>query len=272
MKSKLNKIFKILHKAYGSQGWWPIINEKTGISEYHRKAPKDRNEVFEICIGCLLTQGTQWYPNVVRSIQQLKLGRPFTKQEMEVLKEAEIRNKKISGKDKLITKDNILTQNTAWKNVEKALNNLQPISPIKIKELSDENLKKAIKPAGYFNQKADYLKIFTDYFLNLKKIPKRDELLSIKGIGNETADSMLLYAFDQPEFVVDLYTKRIFERLGLIKNKSYLEIKELFEKNLNNDPNLFQEYHALIVEHAKRFCQKQPKCDACPLKKDCRLK
>ena len=207
--NKLKQIFNILLKEYGPQGWWPVQGK------YYSDKSKNKNEIFEICIGA------------------------------------------------------ILTQNTAWKNVEKALKNLYPISPIKIKELSDEKLKTAIQPAGYFNQKADYLKIFTDYFLNIKTIPLREELLSIKGVGNETADSILLYAFNQPEFVIDLYTKRIFERLGLIKDKSYLETKELFEKNLNKEVNLFQEYHALIVEHAKRFCQKQPKCNDCPLKKEC---
>jgi endonuclease III related protein len=269
MNSKLTQVFKTLLKSYGRQGWWPIVNEKTGISEYHRKAPKDRNEVFEICVGAILTQGTQWYPNVVRAIQQLKLGRIFTKNELEVLREAEIRNKKISGKDKIITKDDILTQNTSWKNVEKALINLYPVSAEKIIALSDDELKKAIKSAGYFNQKAVYLKIFADFFLRLNKIPSRDELLSVKGIGNETADSILLYAYNKAEFVVDLYTKRLFDRLGMIKSKFYLEIKDFFESNLKKDANLFQEFHALIVEHSKRFCKKVPECNACPLRKFC---
>ena len=218
LKTKMSiflKIFKILHKTYGPQGWWPIKG-RYSKDNFSRKLSKD--EVFEVCVGA------------------------------------------------------ILTQNTAWKNVEKALNNLYPLSPKKIKRLSVEQLKRAVQPAGYFNQKASYLKIFADYFLNLKKTPSREELLSVKGIGNETADSILLYAFKQPEFVVDAYTKRLFDRLGLIKNKSYLETKKIFESNLKRDADLFQEFHALIVEHAKRFCQKVPKCEGCPLKRVCKLK
>ena len=88
--NKIQEIYKILHKTYGKQGWWPIINEKTLLCEYGLNTPKNDSERFEICIGAVLTQGTQWYPNVVRSIQQLKLGRPFTKNELEVIKKAEI--------------------------------------------------------------------------------------------------------------------------------------------------------------------------------------
>jgi endonuclease III related protein len=208
----LKKIFDILLENYGTQGWWPI-DGKYSVDNFSRI--KNKNEVFEVCAGA------------------------------------------------------ILTQNTSWKNVEKALINLYPVSAEKIIALSDDELKKAIKSAGYFNQKAVYLKIFADFFLRLNKIPSRDELLSVKGIGNETADSILLYAYNKAEFVVDLYTKRLFDRLGMIKSKFYLEIKDFFESNLKKDANLFQEFHALIVEHSKRFCKKVPECCDCPLKKFC---
>ncbi|NQU98182.1 endonuclease III domain-containing protein [Candidatus Woesearchaeota archaeon] len=147
----------------------------------------------------------------------------------------------------------ILTQNTSWKQVEKALENLGDITPRKI--LSMKDLKEKIKPAGYFNQKAGYLKNITEFFIALKgRTPTRKELLAVKGVGPETADSILLYAYNQPEFVVDAYTKRIFKL-----NKTYHEIKELFEKNLPKNVKLYQEYHALIVEHAKRKFNKVSK-------------
>jgi endonuclease-3 related protein len=151
----------------------------------------------------------------------------------------------------------ILTQNTAWKNVEKALINLKKQNLLNCKDLlsvNEEKLKQLIRPSGYYNQKAERLKIFADWFSKLRKIPQRNELLSLKGIGPETADSILLYAFKIPSFVVDAYTKRTFYALGLIKKDSkYEEVKHLFEQNLPKDFKLYQEYHALLVEHAKRF-------------------
>ena len=215
MEDKLLQVFNILLDSYGPQGWWPIKG-KYSKDNFSRKL--ERDEVFEICVGA------------------------------------------------------ILTQNTAWKNVERALNNLYPLSPEKIKKLTLEELGNAVQPAGYFNQKAIYLKIFADYFLELKNAPSRDELLSVKGIGNETADSILLYAFRRPEFVVDAYTKRLFARLGLIENLSYLETKRFFESNLKHDASLFQEFHALIVEHAKRHCRSKPLCEGCCLRNICKRK
>ncbi len=151
----------------------------------------------------------------------------------------------------------ILTQNTSWLQVEKALINLKKanlLSPKAILNCNDSILKQAIRPAGYFNQKAERLKTIANWFLNKKGIPTREELLSIKGVGKETADSILLYAYKIPSFVVDAYTKRMLKNLNLIKSEEkYDEIKELFEKNLPRDYKLYQEYHALIVEHAKRF-------------------
>jgi endonuclease-3 related protein len=157
----------------------------------------------------------------------------------------------------------ILTQNTAWKNVEKALLNLKSakvLSAKKMKDLNPDSLKELIRPAGYFNQKAGYLKNFTGFYLSLKgKIPSRNEILSCKGIGDETADSMLLYAYSQPEFVVDVYTKRIYSNLGFIsKSEKYMVVKKMFESAVKKDIVTYQEYHALIVEHAKRYYSKKP--------------
>ncbi|MFO8016973.1 MAG: hypothetical protein R6U32_07785, partial [Candidatus Woesearchaeota archaeon] len=136
-------------------------------------------------------------------------------------------------------------------------------------------------PAGYFNQKAERLKLIAKYFsnhFNDRTIPSRDELLAVKGIGPETADSILLYAFGRPYFVVDAYTRRIFSRLGLIKKDApYDEIQELFMKGLENvkaeeKVDVFKEYHALIVEHAKRHCGAKPVCRGCVLGKECEKK
>ena len=156
----------------------------------------------------------------------------------------------------------ILTQNTAWTNVNKALTNLRhahAINPAKILRLSHEQLTTLIKPAGYYNQKATYLKIFALFFEACKDTPTRQALLAIKGIGKETADSILLYAYHKPIFIIDAYTKRILEKHGLLlANASYDEAQTLFHKQLEPDTKLFQEYHALLVAHAKRYYQKRP--------------
>ena len=152
----------------------------------------------------------------------------------------------------------VLTQNTAWTSVERALENLRRIealNPCKILALSWDVLKSAIRPAGFFNQKAIYLREIALLFAGLKgRTPSRKELMSVKGVGNETADSILLYAYKRPEFVIDAYTKRIATALGLAeRGAGYMELKDLFESNLPRDVAIYQEYHALLVEHAKRF-------------------
>jgi len=152
----------------------------------------------------------------------------------------------------------VLTQNTAWTSVERALENLRRIealNPCKILALSLDVLKSAIRPAGFFNQKAIYLREIALLFAGLKgRTPSRKELMSVKGVGNETADSILLYAYKRPEFVIDAYTKRIATALGLAeRGAGYMELKDLFESNLPRDVAIYQEYHALLVEHAKRF-------------------
>jgi len=157
----------------------------------------------------------------------------------------------------------ILTQNTAWTSAEKALGNLKRlgvVDPHLLLQLDSEVLKAAVRPAGFFNQKTVYLQKISRFFIKLDgEVPTRKELLKVKGVGNETADSILLYAYHQPQFVVDAYTKRIFSHLGIIEqNTSYMEVKNLFERCLPRDVPLYQEYHALIVEHAKRYYQKQP--------------
>ncbi len=173
----------------------------------------------------------------------------------------------------------ILTQNTAWANVEKAINNLKKeglLSIDKLLAIDNETLKKLIRPAGFYNQKSERLKEFLIWLkekggcltnINESTEDLRKELLSIKGIGPETADSILLYAMNRPVFVVDAYTKRVLSRHNIIDRKAdYHEVQNLFVNNLPRDLNLYKEYHALLVKLGKTYCKKnQPLCEACPL-------
>lgn len=177
----------------------------------------------------------------------------------------------------------ILTQNTNWLNVEKAIDNLKKyklLKPHTLYKLSHKRLASLIRSAGYYNIKAKRLKNFLRFFIkyyngSIKKMSEgdngslRQELLSVKGIGPETADSILLYALAKPVFVVDAYTKRIFSRHRLIlEDANYDKIQNLFMSNLKPDAKLFSEYHALLVKLGKEFCAKnKPKCKVCPLKK-----
>ena len=157
----------------------------------------------------------------------------------------------------------ILTQNTAWNSAEIALRNLKDldaINPQNLLDLDSETFKQAIRSAGFLNQKSVYINEVTKFYIGLDgKIPTRKELLEVKGVGNETADSILLYAFKQPEFVVDTYTKRIFSQIDLIDyNDNYNKIKTLFETQLPRDMIIYNEYHALIVAHAKKYYSRKP--------------
>lgn len=229
--NKLTQIYKVLFRSYGAQGWWPLsdINgtnpTKTGsLRGYHigdYSYPKDKSQIFEICVGAIATQNTSWIQS-----EKVILG----------------------------------------------LRNNKSLSSKVVLEMSADNLKEIMKPAGYFNQKAKKIKIMAAFLetKNYKK-PTREELLGLWGIGEETADSILLYAFAKLEFVVDTYTKRIFSRLGFFaEDAKYRDVKDLFENNLSKDIKIYQEYHALIVEHAKRFCLKtKPLCSDCLLSRYC---
>lgn len=175
----------------------------------------------------------------------------------------------------------ILTQNTAWSNVEKAVANLKKERLLNARAMFDvaqNRLASLIRPAGYFNVKAARLKNFAAFLMtrhdgSLNRLFKteqgalRKELLAVNGIGPETADSIILYAGGLPEFVVDAYTKRIFSRHNLTaKDAAYDELKALFTENLKIDVTLFNEYHALIVKTGKDFCKnRNPLCAECPL-------
>jgi endonuclease III related protein len=214
---KIDFIYKKLYEEYGPQGWWPLI-------EYKGNNPTKTGSV------------NGYHP------KKYEIPRN-EKEKFEICLGA------------------ILTQNTSWPNVEKALINLNErklLNPKKILECDEEIIKKCIKPAGYYNQKYKKIINFCDFFIQLKsREPKRNELLGLWGVGEETADSILLYAYKKPVWVIDAYTKRVFERTGI------KETKEMKYEELN-------EIHALIVEHCKRVCLKnKPKCNECKIKDIC---
>lgn len=223
-------LYRLLKKEYGPQGWWPLVNIETGLS----------------CYG------------VIRK-------NPVYDEMFEV----------ITG--------SILTQGVAWKNVEKAINNLKKsgvLNPRLMKDTPNSVIAEMIKPSGYFNQKALKLKNFIEWFekkefsfdniLKHKTSDIRQELLSIKGIGPETADSILLYAFNRKIFVVDAYTKRIFSRLGMFSPESrYDEVQSFFHSGFPGNVKIYNEYHALIVAHGKDICRGKPLCDKCSISDYC---
>jgi endonuclease III related protein len=229
MSHIVETLYDLLLEAYGLQGWWPLFDGKKGESVYLQRYELSEEARFEISLGALLTQ------------------------------------------------------NTNWKNVEKALASLSKaglLSRKRLEEVDLPDLAAFITPAGYFNQKSRYIKNLLawlndtgpEYQTIMAKplVELRESLLSVTGIGPETADSILLYAMEKPLFVVDAYTKRIFSRLGLLEEKApYGRVQEYFHSSLTSSRDLYGEYHALIVNHAKEHCAKTPKCDNCPLMEFC---
>lgn len=209
MKPNLQIIYDRLYSALGPQGWWPA------------ETP------FEVAVGAILTQNTNWQ-NVTRAIENLKKAKR--------------------------------------------------LSPKSIHDLTESELASLIRPAGYFNVKARRLKEFVSFLINqyrgsLMNMKEDDtytlrrKLLEVKGIGKETADSILLYALDKPVFVVDSYTQRILLRHALItEDAGYDDCQQLFHSQLTPDVQLYNEYHALIVNVGKNYCKKaKPLCEKCPL-------
>ncbi len=222
------KIYNGLLGHFGQQHWWPVTLEGEFTPKYHKNINLNEKQKLEICFGA------------------------------------------------------ILTQNTNWKNVEKAIYQLNKNNLINIKKILNINNKKLaeiIKSSGYHNQKAKKLKNFCRFVLNnyngsLKNLfnnnieKLRKQLLSLNGIGPETADSISLYAAKKPIFVVDAYTKRIMNRIGY-EERTYGELQALFHENLPNNERLFNEYHALLVKLGKDICKKIPLCNKCPINKYC---
>ncbi len=225
----LNRTYRSLLKSYGKQGWWPIINDETMVSEYRGTSPENNSQVFEIMAGA------------------------------------------------------VLTQSVSWKNVDRALARLKVegcLSPERLEGLAPEELASMIRSTGYYNQKAVKLKNLVSWFRGYDFSAEaleggdtgelRRELLAVKGIGPETADSILLYALQRKIFVVDAYTRRIFTRLGILKGaEKYNDIQELFHRRFKGDAADYKEYHALIVRHGKDSCRSRPLCSRCPLAGGC---
>ncbi len=174
----------------------------------------------------------------------------------------------------------ILTQNTNWGNVEKAISNLKregKLNAPAIHKMAPGRLASMIKPAGYFNVKAKRLRHFVDFLIkeysgSMTEMKRekmdmiREKLLKVNGIGPETADSIILYALDKPAFVIDAYTKRVLSRHNIMNHdETYSSFRELFHSNLKRDSRFFNEYHALFVRVAKEHCKTKPICEGCPL-------
>jgi len=177
----------------------------------------------------------------------------------------------------------ILTQNTNWGNVERAIDRLKAeelLEPERMYALKEERLAELIRPSGYYNVKAKRLRAFLDFLMTaysgsmermFRQEPGslREQLLQVKGIGEETADSILLYGGEQAIFVVDAYTRRILTRAGFIDgNCTYGRIQRLFMDNLPADHRLYNQYHALLVHTGKHYCRTRPRCAPCPLRCD----
>ena len=210
-KPDARKIYRVLSSYYGESGWWPA------------ETP------FEVMIGAILTQQTNW-SNVERSIQKLKEG---------------------------------------------GLLNIRSLANADL-----GNIEKRIKQSGFYRQKARRIKLLADhiykgYHGDLDEFFKKDagslrsELLSLEGVGFETADSILLYADSKAKFVIDAYTFRIFKRLGQDFGGKYAAAQEFFEANLPSDVGIFRNYHAYLVELGKNFCKPKPQCANCPLNELC---
>ncbi len=226
--SFLIRVYDLLYREYGAQGWWPIksLSGRNGFDErgYHRgdySYPRTPEQRFEISLGA------------------------------------------------------VLTQNTSWRNVEQVIEKLLEAglcSPEEVLKYPLTELSELIRSSGYFNQKAKKLKALSallQRYTDQRNNPSRRELLSVWGVGPETADSILLYAYHDLYFVVDAYTRRLLIRLNKIKgSEDYEAIRTLFSTCLPDDLSLYSEYHALIVRHAKIRCRKAPMCETCPLLKE----
>ena len=239
----LSGLYDLLYAHYGPQGWWPLINlnlKNEGpnptlrgtFTGYHPKnytLPTTEEEIFEVMVGA------------------------------------------------------ILAQNTSWTNVDKALGNLHSynmLSLAKVRQLSHEELGQLIRSSGFFNQKAQriahlcsFLGDFPISTLQTMEVTDiRPTLLALKGVGPETADSMLLYALHKPSFVVDAYTKRLLHRLGVLTVHPfppYEEYRQKFHAQLTESVDMFNEYHALIVQHCVHVCSVKPSCSSCFLASQC---
>lgn len=171
----------------------------------------------------------------------------------------------------------VLTQNTNWGNVESAIERLresQKLDPKRLLDITTEKIGQLIRPAGFWKAKATAIREIARFFVKGVDGEKstsllKSELISIKGVGDETADAILLYALDRPVFVVDRYTRRLLTRLGINPPSGYRALQKFLEDKLPKETELYKEYHALIVRHNKSFCRSSPSCSDCCLKQIC---
>lgn len=211
---RLTRLHESLLAAYGPQGWWPVL-QHTGSNP--------------TTTGSLTGYhpGEYDFPRSDRQRFEICVGA-------------------------------ILTQNTAWRNVERALLALESrglLAPHPLLRAEEDLLQEAIRPSGYFRMKARKLRHLAEFYIGLDgRVPLRDELLGVWGIGPETADSIRLYAYGQPEMVIDAYTRRVFQTQGMARgSETYQTLKLGCEAALHADTALYQEFHALLVEHAKHL-------------------
>ena len=225
----LPRMYQLLMKEYGPQGWWPLYDCASKTCTYPGFDILDDNQAFQVAIGAILAQNVAW-SNVAKSIV-------------------------------LLAENNALT-------------------PDGIDGLKDETLADFIRSSGYYNQKTQTIRFFMQWYRGMSMTPSkmkelglndiRLSLLSVKRIGPETADSILLYALGYKIFVVDAYTRRILERLGLLSgNETYQDIQDLFHRRFKGEIRDYREFHALIVVLGKDVCRTKPVCSICPFMKRC---
>lgn len=227
-RERIRDLYRQLRAAYGPQGWWPLAG-RAGRPGFDRHG---------------------YHPG--------------------------IRNPVLTPVDRFeICAGAVLTQNTAWANVEIALERLRGSEvrlPRDVLAFGKRRLAGLIRSSGYFKQKARKLELLASFFrgagaLSGRRIPGRADLLAVWGVGFETADSILLYAFGAPVFVVDAYTRRLLVRLGILSgSERYEQVQDIFHRSLRRSAPLFGDYHALVVAHAKRHCRTRPVCDGCPVR------
>ncbi|MFH1618339.1 MAG: hypothetical protein ABIG11_00380 [bacterium] len=267
------EVYSLLLRSFGPQGWWPLTTPAPPYSaspSQGRKAWKDGKSRGRGYDG-VEARGTQ--------------GRPFTPEGKTAAHYHQGIWPKLSGRNKFeICLGAILTQNVAWRNAERALENLNRaglLSPSAVLNAPASKMRRLIRPSGFFIQKEARVRRFCSHIL--KKHPEgvaewlkrasldtlRKELLGLHGVGPETADSIMLYAAERPKFVVDAYTLRLCERMAWFKCGTYHQAQDFFEAGLPRSVKIWQEFHALIVRLCKEHCRKTPECSGCPLIKVC---
>lgn len=233
MSVDISDLYQKLIEKYGAQGWWPVYNIEQEV---------DQSDLETTETGLCYHKGIYEYPTNDKQRFEISMGA-------------------------------ILTQNTSWSNAEKALYNLEKekiLNPKRIAKIKLNRLKELIKPAGFYNRKSKTIMEYIDFIQNNDTFT-RDNLLQVWGIGKETADSILNYAYKKQHFVVDKYTKRIFDRYGFQGKIDYDNIKQKVEAELSHDFKKLQEFHALLVKHGKIYCGKKTKCKKCFLNKKCNM-